>query len=205
MAEKMIPPCIWGIGRNYKDHAIEMNANIPEAPLVFLKSGGCALQSARQFQIPNFVENLHHELEIAVCLDGNHKPERVALALDLTARDIQAKVKAKGHPWSLAKSFKESCPLSSWIPFEHYDWFSKLEFQLEVNREIKQRGQTRDMIFPLESLIAYLGAHYPLQKGDIILTGTPAGVGPLKAGDEIKGTLQGLISWDLKIETSLAG
>lgn len=189
---------IWALGRNYVNHAKEMGAEIPKEPLVFIKAGGCAVVT-NKINLPTFSNDIHHEIEIAVKLGADLKPESIALAIDLTARDIQITLKKKGHPWALAKSFKDSCPTSQWIPFETKEWFTKLDFQLSVNGEIRQKGQTKDMLFNLDQTISFLMERYPLQPGDIILTGTPEGVGPIKSGDQINSRLMDLIDWDLKV------
>ena len=187
---------LWCIGRNYKDHAAEMNSPVPQTPLVFLKSGNCLSQKS-QITIPDFTRDLHHELELAVKLGPLLIPSEVALALDLTARDIQSDCKKQGLPWSMAKSFRDSCPISQWIPFDNMSWFEKLNFQLRVNQTLRQDGHVSDMIFNLEQLIEHLKKYFPVEPGDIILTGTPAGVAKLNSGDKLIASLQGLIDWEL--------
>ena len=192
---------IWCVGRNYADHAKEMKADIPKQPLIFLKAWGC-INTSNTIKIPNFSSHLEHELELALKLDENLEPKELALALDLTARDVQTQLKQKGHPWALAKSFKDSCLLSQWIPFQNNSWFEQLEFQLQVNDQIKQTGKTQDMIFSVDALIHYLKENFPLQSGDIILTGTPAGVGPLKEGDQLKAQIMGELDWRTVVDST---
>ncbi len=188
---------LWCVGRNYKDHAQEMQAELPKSPLIFMKAEGC-LSPGNKLMIPSFTEDLHHELELAVKLDQNLKPQEVALALDLTARDRQSEAKKGGLPWALAKSFINSCPISQWITYEGDAWFQQLNFSLAINAELKQQGQSQQMIFSLPEIIEHLKKFFPIQGGDIILTGTPSGVGPIKEGDEIKCELVDQFSWTLK-------
>jgi acylpyruvate hydrolase len=182
------PTNVWCVGRNYSEHAKEFNQPVPTRPLIFMKSTACLTQE-RQIPLPRFSDNIHHELEIAVALDENKKPTAIALALDLTARDEQDRAKQSGQPWTLAKSFSHSCPISQWFSYQGDQWFSTLGFELKVNQQVRQRGQTKDMVFSLGHLIDYLDAHFPLQAGDIILTGTPEGVGPIQAGDQLLATV----------------
>lgn len=191
-------PTIWAIGRNYKDHALEMKAELPKEPLVFLKSEG-GLSTDNSVLIPSFTKDLQHEIELAVRLGPLLIPSEVALAIDLTARDIQSELKAKGLPWALAKSFKNSCPVSPWIPFESHEWFSSLQFSLAVNGQKRQQGKVKDMIFELSELIAFLNEKFPVTPGDIILTGTPAGVGSLKSGDHLNASIEGWLDWSCQV------
>lgn len=193
---KVSPAVIWGVGRNYRDHALELNNPIPVKPLIFLKAGA-GLSTTQHIVLPSFSQDIHYELELAVLLDKQLQPEAVALALDLTARDEQKRCKERGEPWTLAKSFPGSCPVSSWFPFQSWKWFQSLSFQLEVNQQIRQTGQAKDMIFSLQDLVQYLQNTFPLSPGDVLLTGTPSGVGPLKAGDKIQAQLEDF-SWPLE-------
>ena len=189
---------IWAIGRNYTDHAKEMSAAIPKEPLVFMKSFGCLNQS-NKIEIPEFTSNLHFELEVAVQLGNNLAPAQIALALDLTARDQQTIAKQSGLPWTLAKSFKNACPISPWIPFENQAWFDKIEFKLHTNKSLQQTGLTSKMIFSLDKIINHLKEFFPVQSGDIILTGTPSGVGPLNSGDQLEATLNQQLHWQVSV------
>ncbi len=189
---------IWAIGRNYTDHAQEMKAEVPKRPLVFIKSFNC-LTTQNQIQLPDFSQDIHHEIEVAVELSPKLKPQRIALALDLTARDEQSIAKKNGEPWTLAKSFKGSCPISPWIDYKDDAWFENLSFHLKINQQLRQMGKTKDMIFKLPTLIDYLSQHFPLEPNDIILTGTPAGVAALKAKDQIEADLSSQIFWRLEI------
>ena len=167
-------------------------------PLVFLKSSAC-LTNEKKIELPHFSNEVHHEVELAVQLGDKLEPLRVALALDLTARDHQTQAKQKGLPWTLAKSFRHSCPISPWINYQSNEWFEQLEFSLEINSEIRQQGRAKDMIFSLPILIRYLNDYFPVNPGDIILTGTPAGVGPLNSGDQLVGKINHNLdhSWEI--------
>lgn len=189
---------IWAIGRNYQDHAKEMQAETPQSPIVFTKAWAC-ITTEKRVAIPAYIKELHHEIEVAVQLGAQLQPARVALALDFTARDIQAHLKKNGLPWALAKSFKNSCPMSPWVDFINDSWFANIHFDLAVNGNKRQKGHTRDMIFSLDKIIRYLDQHFPLKNGDIILTGTPAGVGLVKAGDVLEANLDSQIHWSLQI------
>lgn len=190
---------IWAVGRNYKAHAKEMGTAVPTKPMIFLKAGSGA---TFQRDVPLFPasKDIHHELEIALRFgptadsDGRLMFDGAAIALDLTARDIQAELKANQHPWTLAKSFRKSCPLSSMValPLEAPEISAgsatvsnvpHFKFELKVNGELRQRGDTHDMIFDFETLRRYVYDHFPVEPGDLLLTGTPEGVAALKAGD----------------------
>ena len=184
-------PTLWCVGRNYSEHAKEMNQSLTAQPLIFLKAGACLNQDPI-VPLPAFSHMIHHEIELAVLLDDQLTPSHIALALDLTARDAQEDAKKGGLPWTLAKSFSHSCPVSPWFVYQGDKWFSDLEFSLRVNGELRQKGHTGQMIFSLPVLLTFLKSRFPLRPGDIILTGTPSGVGPLRSGDKTCGELMGL-------------
>lgn len=177
---------IWAVGRNYGAHAKEMGAVVPSKPMIFLKAGSSATLK-REVSLYPGSSDIHHEVEIALrfgtAVDSAGHPsfDGAALALDLTARDIQAKLKADAHPWTLAKSFKQSCPISPMIALTGL--VPHFQFELAVNGEIRQIGDTHDMIFNFETLRKYVAENFPVEPGDLLLTGTPSGVGLLKAGD----------------------
>ena len=181
---------IWCVGRNYKEHAAEMKAEIPQSPLVFLKSGDC-LNLSSKIKLPKWSSEIHYELEIALLFDENLSFSHITLALDLTARDAQSEAKKKGQPWTLAKSFSESCPISQWIPMSEFSNLSNLVFQLKVNEKVAQIGHADEMIFSPSSLADFIKSHFPLQKHDILLSGTPSGVGALQSGDLLRAEI-----WD---------
>ncbi len=183
----------WCVGRNYADHAKELGNAIPESPLFFVKAGSCAVMGS-DVHLPTWAKDVHHELEIALHFNSDLQFSKIALALDLTERTLQNQLKQKGSPWSLAKSFKNSCPLSEAIELSTISKSSahaldQLELQLWVNKELKQKGQSQQMIFKPEELRVFALNHFPVEPGDWLLTGTPAGVGPVKNGNQLKGLL----------------
>lgn len=180
---------IWAVGRNYIKHAQEMKADIPKEPFFFLKAGS-SIESGSKISIPKWSTDVQHEVEIALWVDENLNYSHISLALDLTARDAQNLAKSKGLPWTLAKSFKGACPMGPWISLEEIQSFDSLSFELVKNRERVQKGQTTNMIFKPEQLLENIKMHFPLAPYDVILTGTPEGVGSLKAGDSLEATLQ---------------
>lgn len=192
---------IWCVGRNYADHAKELGNAVPSQPLFFLKSSACIVHGS-SMTYPDAVLSLHYELEMAFRFDEKLRLSHIALALDLTDRERQNTLKAKGEPWTLAKSFKNSCPISPWIPFDSNEIYT---FELQINGQTKQVGDQNLMIFKLPDLVSFLKRHFPVSEGDILLSGTPAGVGSIQKGDVLKSMLKNqkqqiLIEWTLKIE-----
>jgi 2-keto-4-pentenoate hydratase/2-oxohepta-3-ene-1,7-dioic acid hydratase in catechol pathway len=175
----------WCVGRNYRDHAIELNNPVPSKPLIFLKSGACE-QVGPQILLSPHCQDVHHELEIVLLLNKELKPSHWTLGLDLTDRKTQSELKSKGEPWELCKSFKGSAVLGPWQKLHKMQDIENREFKLEINEVPKQIGNTKDMIFPFGGLLNYLQTHFPLSENDAVFTGTPAGVGPLVAGDRVK-------------------
>lgn len=179
---------IWAVGRNYRKHAQEMQADIPNEPFFFLKSGS-SIESGSLISLPKWSADVQHEIEIALWIDENLNYSHISLALDLTARDAQNIAKSKGLPWTLAKSFKGACPLGPWISLEEIPNIEMLSFNLEINNKQIQIGSAPDMIFKPKVLLEYIKMHFPLAPYDVILTGTPEGVGRLKIGDSLEATL----------------
>ncbi len=189
---------VWAVGRNYAAHAKELGNAVPENPLIFLKAGSTVTMN-EEFSLPTHSADVHHELEIALRFGAapGLKFDAVHLALDLTARDLQEKLKAAGQPWTLAKSFKESCPLSRPLPLplplplprpmnpSHSTAIPHFSFELSVNGETRQRGNTIEMIYNFEALHRYVTDRFPVCPGDLLLTGTPSGVARLNRGDRI--------------------
>ena len=187
------------IGRNYVEHAKEMNAPLPSTPIFFMKPE-TALLRTRDFFYPKFTSNLHYECEIVLKIDkvGKNIDEKFAntyyssctLGVDFTARDVQQNCKDKGLPWEIAKSFDQSAPLSkTWIPLK--DSTQEIKFELQKNGETVQNGSNLNMIFSFDQIIAYISKFITLKKGDLIFTGTPAGVGEVQIGDNLKCLLMG--------------
>jgi 2-keto-4-pentenoate hydratase/2-oxohepta-3-ene-1,7-dioic acid hydratase in catechol pathway len=189
------------VGRNYAAHAKELNNPIPSEPILFIKPASSAVPFAPVFTICEDQGSVHYELEIAILIGKtltNATPAQVAagiagvgLALDLTLRDLQATLKEKGHPWERAKSFDGACPMTDFVSIDSSkpaDW-QALELILEKNGQIQQQGRSADMLFSILPLIAHMSENFSLQPGDVVLTGTPAGVGPLTIGDDLIGSL----------------
>jgi 2-keto-4-pentenoate hydratase/2-oxohepta-3-ene-1,7-dioic acid hydratase in catechol pathway len=188
------------IGRNYAAHAAELGNARPTEPIVFMKPGSAILPNNKPFYYPDFSNDIHHEVELVIKIakNGRHvQPEfamdyvaEIGLGLDLTARDLQQKCKEKGHPWEIAKAFDHSAPLSpEFVAPAALPDINDVEFSLEKNGEEVQHGYSRNMIFSLTDLICYVSKYFRLQKGDLLFTGTPEGVGPLQQGDELVGYL----------------
>ncbi|MDH3243489.1 MAG: fumarylacetoacetate hydrolase family protein [Saprospiraceae bacterium] len=189
------------IGRNYGAHAAELNNPVPEFPLVFMKPSTALLVNNKPFYLPNFSNDIHFELEVVlkICKNGRHIQveqadsfyEELTVGIDFTARDVQQKLKEKGHPWELAKAFDNSAVLGRFIHKDSLTEANQLKFSLLKNEEVVQNGNTSDMIFDFASIITYTSQFFKLQAGDLIYTGTPAGVGPVKIGDHLVGILEG--------------
>lgn len=191
---------IWAVGRNYADHAREMGHTASPStsePMIFLKAGSTAVPSGGKIRLPSWSSDVHHECELALRFGDDLTFSHLTLALDLTARDVQAKLKAAGHPWTLAKSFTDSCPLGAPIPLSRLTpgglGIADLVFTLKVNGETRQTGRARDMIFPPETLRRYLLERFPVQSGDWLLTGTPAGVARIAPGDRLEAEIEGVL------------
>ena len=184
------------IGRNYSEHAKELGNDTPSEPLFFLKPDSAILPKKQPLFYPEFTKDLHYELEVVlrICKNGRSiDPKfarkyvnKISLGIDFTARDIQAKCKAKGHPWEIAKAFDHSAPIGKMLDVQDSHW-ENIDFSLLKNGKKVQVGQTKDLIFKFETLIAHLSKYFTLGKGDLIYTGTPAGVGSVKIGDKLEG------------------
>lgn len=185
---------IWAVGRNYADHAKELGNQAPSTqnePMIFLKAGSTVVANGEEFSLPDFSDDVHHECEMALQFGADLRFTGITLALDLTARDVQNRLKAQAHPWTLAKSFKASCPLGPIVPLDPSLDLTRLEFTLKVNGSVRQHGYTRDMIHGIEKLRQFVTARFPVMTGDLLLTGTPAGVAALKPGDQLEAELIG--------------
>ena len=183
------------VGRNYRDHALELNNPIPKSPLLFIKPSTSLVHLVPSFTVPANRGEVHHELEMALLIGKQLTNASVdetldaiagiGLALDLTLRDIQSELKEKSKPWEIAKSFDGACPVSDFFVPELVEDIQSCDLLLEKNGVIQQQGNTRDMLFPIAGLLATMSEHFSLMPGDIVLTGTPAGVGPLASGDKL--------------------
>ena len=187
------------IGRNYAEHAKEMKSELPTEPIFFLKPDTALLKNGNPFFYPEFTKDLHYECELVVQIQkvGKNIAEKfapkyyskVTLGIDFTARDLQQNCKEKGLPWEIAKAFEHSAPISNkFIEISSLD-FENLTFELYKNEEKVQTGHTSDMIFSIDKLIAYVSKFMTLKTGDLLFTGTPAGVGPVQIGDKLEGFL----------------
>jgi acylpyruvate hydrolase len=191
---------IWCVGRNYAEHAKELGNEIPTEPLIFLKAGSTATLSSKDLHLPFWIEEVHHEVELALQFDENLQIDEACIALDLTDRAKQNSLKAKGQPWTLAKSFKEACPLSPFFPVNDLEELKNLDISLKIQGEIRQQGNTEQFIFGLERLLDFVRQHFPVVPGDLLLTGTPSGVGPIRRGDVLKAEIKGKMkhTWTAK-------
>ena len=184
------------VGRNYAAHAKELNNPVPDSPLLFIKPATALAALLPGLRLPVDQGQVHHEVELALLigktLDGGGKisPHEaivgVGIALDLTLRDVQERLKKMGQPWEIAKAFDGACPCSAFIDAGEFSGLQDIGFRLELNGEIRQVGNSQDMLFPVNQLLQAIAGHFTLLPGDIVLTGTPAGVGPLLPGDRLR-------------------
>lgn len=198
------------IGRNYADHAKEMKAAVPENPVFFLKPDTALLPPRNPFFYPDFTNDLHYECEIVVKIKKLGKNistkfaptyyDEIGLGIDFTARDLQQECKEKGLPWEIAKAFEHSAPVSKKFIDKATLNMEALHFSLQKNGEIVQSGNTKDMLFNIDQIIAYVSRYMSLKIGDLIFTGTPAGVGPVKIGDVLTGFIEEKQMFEVKIK-----
>ncbi len=190
------------LGRNYVEHAKEMNADPPKEPVLFLKPSTAILPSGGTIVIPPFSRELHHEVELVALITraGSKIPRSdamnhiggYAVGLDMTLRDVQADAKKKGLPWSVSKGFDTSAPLSAFVTSDSVGDPHNLDISLSVNGTVRQHSCTRNMIFRLDEVVAYVSSIFTLEPGDLIFTGTPEGVGPVNPGDVISAEIEGI-------------
>jgi len=188
------------IGRNYAEHIKELGNKTPDKPVIFMKPATAIVASGGKITIPAYSNDCHHEIELAVLIgkktravSADEALDRVAgyaVALDLTLRDVQTAQKEKGLPWEIAKAFDTSCPLSAFVPAAQISDPQNLQLRLVVNGQVRQDGNTRDMMRTTAQLIAAVSAYFTLEEGDILLTGTPAGVGRIGSGDRLEATIE---------------
>ncbi|WP_312936720.1 fumarylacetoacetate hydrolase family protein [Pseudomonas sp.] len=198
------------VGRNYAEHAKELNNPIPTEPLLFIKPGSCVVPADGGFKIPEGRGSVHYEAEIAVLLgkplsaaataeDVLDAISGYAPALDLTLRDLQSKLKDKGLPWELAKCFDGACVLPPFVSPGAFADVNDIPIRLTINGEVRQDGSSAMMLNPIVAIIQHMAAQFSLQAGDVILTGTPAGVGPFEAGDELVLELPGVSRFESRV------
>ncbi len=198
------------IGRNYAEHAHELNNNIPDSPIFFMKPDTALLQKNNPFFYPEFTKDLHYETEIVLKISKNGRHiepafadryyDEISVGIDFTARDLQANCKAKGLPWEIAKAFDQSAPLGNFIDLSSVADSKQINFWLDINDERKQTGNTHDMIFSFNEIIAYVSKFVTLRIGDYIFTGTPAGVGPTQMGDHFEAYIEGKKLLDFNVK-----
>ncbi|MBS1772001.1 MAG: fumarylacetoacetate hydrolase family protein [Bacteroidetes bacterium] len=185
------------IGRNYAEHAKELNNEVPSDPVIFLKPRSALLFPDKPLYYPEFTDDLHYECELVVkiCKNGKYIKEKFApkyyneitVGLDFTARDLQQKQKAKGLPWEIAKAFDCSAALGKFIPITPDMNLNNIKFHLKLNDKVVQDGNSADMIFNINKIVEYVSQYFTLNIGDVIFTGTPAGVGPVSVYDKLEG------------------
>ncbi len=187
---------ILAIGRNYSEHAKELNNPVPSEPVVFMKPDTALLREGKAFYHPEFSNDIHFEVELVVKIgkEGKHISEKFAknyidaigIGIDLTARDLQENCKQKGLPWEIAKAFDHSAPIGNFINISEINDIHSIDFSLMKNDELVQQGNSGSMLFNFEQIISYLSKRFTLKKGDLIFTGTPAGVGKINIGDKFE-------------------
>lgn len=198
------------IGRNYAEHAKELNNEIPSEPVVFFKPDTALLRGGEDFYLPDFSTDIHHELELVVKISKNGKNidkkfahryyEEITLGIDFTARDIQQKMKEKGLPWERAKAFDGSAPIGSFVSKSKFTDVQNVQIELKINGQSRQNSSTSLMLYSIDVIIENVSKFVTLKTGDLIFTGTPSGVGSVKKGDVLEGFLndEKLISFQIK-------
>ena len=198
------------IGRNYAAHIEELANERPKDPVVFIKPDSAVLPKDQDFYIPEFTKEVHYEVEVLIRINkvGKHIDRRfahkyyneVGLGIDFTARDLQSALKQKGLPWEKAKGFDGSAVIGRWLPKSDFNDLNNLNFTLYKNEELVQNGNTGLMLWNIDELVAYVSTYFTLKKGDILFTGTPAGVGQITTNDYLSGKLEGQELFTLKIK-----
>lgn len=198
------------VGRNYAEHAAELDNPVPTQPLLFIKPPSAVTELEAGIALPAVDEPVHYEAELALLIGRrlSHATEEavegaitgLGLALDLTLRETQSRLKQNGHPWEIAKAFDGACPLSAFIPRHRFPATWRFQFSLHINGEPRQHGDTAQMLKPIPALVSYMSKHFTLDPGDVVLTGTPAGVGKLAPGHALTLTLEDRLS----IETTVS-
>lgn len=197
------------IGRNYTEHARELNNPVPAKPVFFMKPDSSLLINNNPFFLPDFSNEIHYEAEIVLRISRLGKSiqkqfahryyNTLGIGIDFTARDLQEACKKAGHPWEIAKAFDQSAAIGRFIPLSTLPDPNTIKFQLDINGNTVQQGNTSDMIFSFDEIIAYLSTFITLKTGDLIFTGTPAGVGPVKKGDHLVASVEGQVLLDFHI------
>lgn len=201
---------IFCVGRNYVDHAKELGNAVPEEPVIFMKPKSALLQPNTPFYYPEFTNELHYEAELVLHISKNgkyiqeHQAHRyydaITVGIDFTARDIQAELKKKGLPWEKAKAWDQSAVIGKWVPLQSDTMRSPILFSMRKNKELVQDGNTAHMIFSCDHIVAHISQYFSLNIGDLIFTGTPAGVGECVVGDILEGYLKEEKMFELEIK-----
>jgi acylpyruvate hydrolase len=198
------------IGRNYAAHIEELKNETPGNPVVFLKPDTALLKNGNPFYYPDFSTNIHHETELVLKISkegkniqkkfANRYFDEIGLGIDFTARDLQDQCKAKGLPWEIAKGFNGSAPIGDFTSVAEFDDLKNIDFHLTINGELRQKGNTSLMLFDFGTIIEYVSRFFTLKKGDLIYTGTPAGVGSVAVGDRLEGFIgtQKMLDFEVK-------
>ncbi len=196
------------IGRNYVEHIHELNNEVPEEPVIFIKPDSALLRNNAPFFIPDFSKEVHFEVELVLKIKkiGKHVPvqfamdyfDEIGLGIDFTARDVQSYLKSKGLPWEKAKGFDHSAVISPFLPISNFN-LSDLNFRLEKNGSVVQEGNTQQMIHNFKQIISHTSEYFTLKIGDYIYTGTPKGVGPVTSGDHLVGYIENEKMFDFKV------
>ena len=198
------------VGRNYTDHIKELENNKPKDPVLFLKPDSSIILNNKPFFIPDFSQNIHYELEIIIKISrlGKHIQEKfshkyydfIGLGIDFTARDLQSDLKSKGLPWEKSKAFDGSCFISKWINKSEFNDVNNLNFNLNKNGKTVQKTNSKLMLWKIDELISYISTFFTLKIGDVIFTGTPAGVGKVSIGDNLEGFIEDNKIFNLNIK-----
>jgi acylpyruvate hydrolase len=198
------------IGRNYTDHAKELNNPVPKEPVFFMKPDTSLLINNKPFFYPPFSSDLHHEVELVVQINKVGKTiaekfahryyDEIGIGIDFTARDLQQKAKEKGLPWEIAKAFEGSAPISNFVKLDSLANRKNIPFHLDINGKTVQTGNSNEMIFSIDQIIAYVSQFFPLKTGDLIFTGTPAGVGPVQINDRLQAYIGDQLLLDFKVK-----
>ena len=198
------------IGRNYSDHIKELSNEKPTEPVIFIKPDSSIIAKNQNFIIPAFSEEIHHEVELVVKINkvgkyidesfSNKYYNQIGLGIDFTARDIQNKLKDKGHPWEKSKAFDNSCMVGDFIKVEEIENISNINFELKKNSSIVQSGNSSNMLWKIDEIISYVSQYFTLKIGDLIFTGTPSGVSKVISGDLLEGFINSKKMFSLKIK-----
>lgn len=198
------------VGRNYEEHAKELKNPLPAEPIIFMKPDTALLRENKPFYLPDFAKFFHYEVELVIKISkmgkniepkfANRYYEEIGLGVDFTARDLQYELREKGLPWELAKGFDNSAVISDFLPKTDFENLENINFSLLLNNEVKQQGTSSDMISSIDEIVSYVSKFFTLKIGDLIYTGTPAGVGEVKIGDRLKGYIENREMFDFEIK-----